>query len=158
MYRFFIVVSMCPEVYLGLVRHLLSGVEVLQFSYTCRQCGRGITGLTHNTRLSHEHTVYKALSGMPGIPTMHWYGREVPYHVLVLDHLNLTLEEAISKCHDINLVFLYANQMVLSICFSQTFSLNPLLQLSCLKSLHKRSYIHRDVKPTNFMTSIGELS
>ena len=113
---------------------------------------------TQTPRLSHEHTIYKALSGMPGIPTMHWYGREVPYHVLVLDRLNLTLEEVISKCHDINLVFLYANQMVLSICFSQTFSLNPLLQLSCLESLHERSYIHRDVKPANFMTSIGELS
>ncbi|KAI9432525.1 hypothetical protein H4582DRAFT_2061729 [Lactarius indigo] len=72
---------------------------------------------------------------------MHWYGREVPYHVMVLDRLNLTVEEAISKCHDINSVFLYADQM-----------------LSCLKSLHEQSYIHRDVKPANFMTGIGELS
>jgi hypothetical protein len=41
---------------------------------------------------------------------MHWYGREVPYNVLVLDRLGLTLEEAISK--DIRLVFSYAKQMV----------------------------------------------
>ncbi|KAI9430287.1 ser/thr kinase [Lactarius indigo] len=96
---------------------------------------------TQTPRLSHEHSVYKALSGVSGIPTMHWYGREVPYHVMVLDRLNLTVEEAISKCHDINLVFSYADQM-----------------LSCLKSLHEQSYIHRDVKPANFMTGIGELS
>ncbi|KAH9165207.1 doubletime [Lactarius sanguifluus] len=96
---------------------------------------------THSLRLSHEHSIYKALSGMSGIPTMHWYGREVPYNVMVLDRLNLTLEEVISKRHDINLVFLYADQM-----------------LSCLKSLHERSYIHRDVKPTNFMTGASELS
>ncbi|KAI9429591.1 ser/thr kinase [Lactarius indigo] len=96
---------------------------------------------TQTPRLSHEHSVYKALSGVSGIPTMHWYGREVPYHVMVLNRLNLTVEEAISKCHDINLVFSYADQM-----------------LSCLKSLHEQSYIHRDVKPANFMTGIGELS
>ncbi|KAH9159386.1 kinase-like domain-containing protein [Lactarius sanguifluus] len=96
---------------------------------------------THSLRLSHEHSIYKALSGMSGIPTMHWYGREVPYNVMVLDRLDLTLEEVISKHHDINLVFSYADQM-----------------LSCLESLHERSYIHRDVKPTNFMTGAGELS
>ncbi|KAH9015348.1 kinase-like domain-containing protein [Lactarius hengduanensis] len=91
--------------------------------------------------LSHEHSVYKALSGMSGIPTMHWYGREVPYNVMVLNRLDLTLEEVISKRHDINLVFSYVDQMLL-----------------CLESLHERSYIHRDVKPTNFMTGAGELS
>lgn len=63
-------------------------------------------------RLSHEYTVYKALSDVSGVPTIHWYGREVPYNVMVLDRLGLTLEEAISKRHDINLVFLYATQMV----------------------------------------------
>ncbi|KAH9010128.1 kinase-like domain-containing protein [Lactarius hengduanensis] len=96
---------------------------------------------THTLRLSHEHSVYKALSGMSGIPTMHWYGREVPYNVMVLDRLDLTLDEVISKRHNINLVFSYAGQM-----------------LSCLESLHERSYIHRDVKPTNFMTGVDELS
>ncbi|KAI9430716.1 kinase-like domain-containing protein [Lactarius indigo] len=96
---------------------------------------------TQTPRLSHEHSVYKALSGMSGIPTIHWYGREVPYHMMVLNRLNLTVEEVISKCHHINSVFSYADQM-----------------LSCLKSLHEQSYIHRDVKPANFMTGIGELS
>ncbi|KAH9012215.1 kinase-like domain-containing protein [Lactarius deliciosus] len=96
---------------------------------------------TRNPRLYHEHTVYKALANVPGTPAVHWYGREVPYNVLVLDCLGLTLEEVITKCHDINLVFSYANQM-----------------LSCLESLHKQSYIHRDIKPMNFMTGIGELN
>jgi len=43
---------------------------------------------------------------------MHWYGREAPYNVLILDRLGLTLEDSISKCHDISLIFSYANQMV----------------------------------------------
>ncbi|KAH8978574.1 kinase-like domain-containing protein, partial [Lactarius hatsudake] len=91
-------------------------------------------------RLYHEHNIYKALANVPGTPAVHWYGREFPYNVMVLDCLSLTLEDAITKCHDINLVFLYANHM-----------------LSCLESLHKQSYIHQGVKPTNFMTGIGEL-
>jgi serine/threonine protein kinase len=92
---------------------------------------------------------------------MHWYGREAPYNILILNHLNLTLEESISKCHDISLVFSYAHQMVFI--FSAFY--NPghlahitLLQLSCLESMHSQNYIHQDVKPTNFMTSISKLS
>ena len=43
---------------------------------------------------------------------MHWCGREDPYNVIVLDRLSHTLEEVISKCHDMSLIFSYANQMV----------------------------------------------
>ncbi|KAI9446294.1 hypothetical protein H4582DRAFT_2052369 [Lactarius indigo] len=66
---------------------------------------------TRTPRLYHKHTIYKTLANMPGIPAMHWYGKEVPYNVMVLDRLGLTLEEVITKCHNINLVFLYASQM-----------------------------------------------
>ena len=59
------------------------------------------------------------------IPFMHWYGREDPYNVLILNCLGLTLEESVSKSHDIDLIFLYVNQMVslFSILQSQTFNL-----------------------------------
>ena len=50
--------------------------------------------------------------GLAGIPSMHWYGREDPYNMLILDRLGLTLEESISKSRDIDLIFSYANQMV----------------------------------------------
>lgn len=98
---------------------------------------------------------------MVGIPSRHWYGREAPYNVLIINCLNFTLEESISKCHNISLVFSYAHQMVFI--FSALY--NPrhlahitLLQLSCLESMHSQNCIHRDVKPTNFMTGIGKLS
>ena len=67
-----------------------------------------------HSQLSHEHSVYKALHDTAGIPSMHWYGREAQYNVLILDRLGLTIEEAISNGHhgDINLVFSYADQMV----------------------------------------------
>ena len=67
---------------------------------------------TKNPHLRNKHAVYKALSNAPGFPTMHWDGTEASYNVMVLDHLSLTLEKAISKSHDDNLVFYLANQMV----------------------------------------------
>ena len=110
--------------------------------------------------LCHKHSVYKVLSNVADIPSMHWYGREAPYNVLILNCLNLTLEESIFKHHDISLVFSFANQMVFL--FSALYNLRhlahiTLLQLSCLESIHSWNYIHQDVKPTNFMTGIGEL-
>ena len=92
---------------------------------------------------------------------MHWYGKEAPYNVLILDRLGLTLEDSISKRHDISFIFSLANQMVFPFSvFYNNISLIHLLflQLSCLESLHSRNYIHRDVKPANFMTGAGELS
>jgi hypothetical protein len=67
---------------------------------------------SQHARLSHEHTVYKVLHNAAGIPSMHWYGREAPYNVLILNRLGLTLEESIYKGSDISLIFSYANQMV----------------------------------------------
>jgi hypothetical protein len=67
---------------------------------------------TQNPHLRNEHAVYKALLNTPGFPTMHWYGTEASYNVMVLDRLSLTLEKAISKSHDDNLVFYLADQMV----------------------------------------------
>ena len=70
---------------------------------------------------------------------------EAPYNVLILDCLNVTLEESISKHYDISIVFSYASQMVFL--FSALY--NPghlayiiLLQLSCLESIHSQDYIH----------------
>ena len=69
------------------------------------------------SRLIKEHTVYKTLSDVPGFPAMHWYGTEASYNVLVLDRLDLTLDKAISKSYDNNLVFSFAGQMVFSLYF-----------------------------------------
>ena len=70
---------------------------------------------SQHPQLHHELGVYKALSNVAGIPTMHWYGQEDPYSVLILNCLGLTLEGAIPKCHNVSLVFVCANQMVFSI-------------------------------------------
>jgi predicted Ser/Thr protein kinase len=62
--------------------------------------------------LAHEYSVYQAISGLSGIPKVYWYGREGPYHVIVLDRLGSTLEEIGRTTIDTNAVFTYATQMV----------------------------------------------
>jgi hypothetical protein len=37
--------------------------------------------ISQHTQFHHKHSVYKALSDVAGIPSMHWYGREALYSV-----------------------------------------------------------------------------
>jgi hypothetical protein len=46
-----------------------------------------------SSNLAHEYNVYQALSELFWIPKVYWYGREGPYHVIVLDRLGSTLKE-----------------------------------------------------------------
>jgi hypothetical protein len=65
-----------------------------------------------SSNLVHKYNVYQALSGLSGIPKVYWYGREGPYHVIVLDRLGSTLEEIGRTSIGTNAVFTYAAQMV----------------------------------------------
>ncbi|KAN0109818.1 Protein kinase-like domain containing protein [Russula decolorans] len=94
------------------------------------------------SKLEHEYHVYRATSGIRGIPKMLWYGVEGRYNVMVLSRLGCTFEEmAQLGVLDANAVFTYAKQM-----------------LSVLKSLHDHHYVHLDVKPDNFMIGTGDRS
>ena len=66
-----------------------------------------------SSNLAHEYSVYQAISGLSGIPKVYWYGREGPYHVIVLDRLGNTFEEIGRTSIDTDAVFTYATQMVL---------------------------------------------
>jgi serine/threonine protein kinase len=114
-----------------------------------------------SSNLAHEYSIYQAISGLPGIPKVYWYGREGPYYVIVLDRLGSTLEEIGQTSIDINAAFAYATQMVflslsfMHLCLCLCLCLSKLL---ILESLHDRHYVHLDVKPDNFVIGIGELS
>lgn len=111
------------------------------------------------SNLDHEHDVYQATSGMRGIPKMLWYGIEGRYNAMVLSRLGSTFEEmAQLSVLDANAVFTYAKQMVISPCARITLSFTSHSKLLVLKSLHDHHYIHRDVKPGNFMTGTGDKS
>jgi serine/threonine protein kinase len=88
--------------------------------------------------LTHEAAVLMKLSGIPGIPNLRYYG--VPDHnrYMAIDLLGKSLQTVSSdhkKSVPIEIVRAYAKQMV-----------------EIIQAVHERGFIHRDIKPPNFMT------
>jgi len=65
------------------------------------------------SRLHHEYDVYKTIAGSTGVSSVHWFGKEGLYKVIVLDYLRTSLGDLISrKQSDHSKVFSYAPHMV----------------------------------------------
>jgi hypothetical protein len=66
--------------------------------------------------LEHEFHVYKKIApGGPGIPSVHSFGIECGYNVMVMDCLGPSLEQLFAHCHfrfSIKTVLLLASQLV----------------------------------------------
>ena len=85
--------------------------------------------------------MYKILQDGIGIPKVHWFGEHKERNVLVMDALGASLEELFRKC-------------------SRRFSLKTVLMLADqmiqrVEYIHSRLYLHRDIKPDNFLMGIG---
>ncbi|CAD7971253.1 unnamed protein product [Amoebophrya sp. A25] len=92
---------------------------------------------TRHPQIHYEAKIYKLLRGGKGIPTMHWYGTEGNYNILVLDLLGPSLEDIFTHYRrrlSMKCVLMLADQM-----------------LDRIEYLHKKNYIHRDIKPDNFV-------
>ncbi|KAJ2895072.1 Casein kinase I isoform delta [Zalerion maritima] len=90
--------------------------------------------------LESEAETYKALSGV-GIPRVLWFGQECDYYVLVYDILGPSLEDLLNYCgrrFSLKTVLLIANQAI-----------------SRIKHIHDKGFLHRDIKPDNFLMGIG---
>ena len=86
-------------------------------------------------QLQNEINVYKELNGGIGFPEMKYSGQQGKYNILVMDYLGKSLQQLFEmQQFNFKTVIMIANQLLCRIEF-----------------LHRHNYIHRDIKPDNFL-------
>jgi len=100
---------------------------------------------TLHPQLLSEGNIYRHLQGGPGIPEVYWFGLHEPmYNVMVMDLLGPSLQDLFVYCDHkftVKTTLMLVDQM-----------------LSVLEFFHKKQYLHRDIKPDNFMIGVGDKS
>ncbi|XP_052765054.1 casein kinase I-like isoform X2 [Mya arenaria] len=97
---------------------------------------------TKHPQLHIESKIYRVMQGGVGIPTIKWCGAEGDYNVMVMELLGPSLEDLFNFCSrkfSLKTVLLLADQLI-----------------SRIEYIHSKNFIHRDVKPDNFLMGLGK--
>lgn len=95
-------------------------------------------------QLIKEAKAYHRLREIPCIPKMHWYGTESEYNIIVLDLMGPSLEDLLNTCNrclSLKTVLMLAIQM-----------------LNIAQMIHDHGFLHRDMKPDNFVMGLQQNS
>eukprot|EP00929_Paragymnodinium_shiwhaense_P108284 TRINITY_DN74610_c0_g1_i1.p1 TRINITY_DN74610_c0_g1~~TRINITY_DN74610_c0_g1_i1.p1 ORF type:complete len:396 (+),score=53.06 TRINITY_DN74610_c0_g1_i1:78-1265(+) len=95
-------------------------------------------------QLSYEAKLLKHLQGSPGIANVHYCGTEANYYVMVMDLLGPSLEDLFNMCQR-----KFSRKTVLMIVDQMLYR---------VEYLHSKNFIHRDIKPDNFVSGYGKHS
>ena len=130
-------------------------------------------------------TTTPSRGGAVGIPQIKWFGVEGDYNVMVMELLGPSLEDLFNFCSrkfTIKTVLLLADQLISRIEYrvlalglarlASGFHINParagspssstrsarvLLRPFCVfRYVHSKSFLHRDIKPDNFMMGLAK--
>merc|ERR1711915_1092614 len=97
---------------------------------------------TKHPQLHTECKFYKVMQGGVAVPLVKYYGIQGDYNVMVMELLGPSLEDLFNFCNrklSLKTVLLLADQLI-----------------SRIEFIHGKNFIHRDMKPDNFLMGLGK--